>query len=117
MNSPIDTKVLQSFRDMMGENGWEIVAEMIDCYLEDAPKLIEAISQAVAQADATRLRSCAHTLKSSSATLGATTLSHLCKELEVISQTENISLVDKVPQLEAKFAKVKVALLIRRQHV
>jgi CheY-like chemotaxis protein len=72
--APIDAKVLQSFRDMVGENGPEIVAEMIDCYLEDAPKLIEAIAAAVTAADATQLRSCAHTLKSSSATLGATAL-------------------------------------------
>lgn len=79
----------------------------------DAPKLIEAIAQAVA-ADATQLCLCAHTLKSSSATLGATTLAHLCKELEVISRTENIKLVD-MPQLEAEFARVKLVLIERRQ--
>lgn len=114
-SAPIDAKVLQSFRDMVGENGSSIVAEMIDCYLEDAPELLSAIAQAVAQGDAIALRQAAHTLKSSSTTLGATTLSQLCKELEVTSRTGNTNVgLDKVPQLQSEYERVKVALQIER---
>ncbi len=114
--SPIDAKVLQSFRDMVGENGSFIVAEMIDCYLEDAPELLSAIAQAVAQGDAIALRQAAHTLKSSSTTLGATTLSQLCKELEVTSRTGNTNVgLDKVPQLQFEYERLKVALQIERR--
>ncbi len=115
-SAPIDAKVLQSFRDMVGENGSSIVAEMIDCYLEDAPELLSAISQAVAQGDAIGLRRAAHTLKSSSTTLGATILSQLCKELEVTSRTGNTNVgLDKVPQLQSEYERVKVALQIERR--
>lgn len=108
----IDTKVLQAFRKMVGENDG-IVAEMIDCYLEEAPLLVQTIAQAIDRADAFALRMSAHTLKSSSATLGATNLAALCQELEAIARSgDTINTVDKVPQLEAEFSRVKAALQI-----
>jgi len=110
----IDAEVLQSFRDMLGNNTETVLGEMIDCYLEDAPKLLQAIATSVAQGDAIALQQAAHTLKSSSATLGVTTLSHLCKELEVISRTGNLEMgLDKVPQMEAEYERVKSALLLQ----
>ena len=112
----IDVKVLQSFRNMVGEKADLILAEMIDCYLEDAPKLISAIAQAVGQGDATQLRHASHTLKSSSATLGAMTLSHLCKKLEVMSRAGNSEYAeDHLPQLEAEYKRVRAALQLERQ--
>ncbi len=107
----IDAKLLQSFRDMLGNNTEIILGEMIDCYLEDAPKLLQVIATSIAQGDAIALRQAAHTLKSSSATLGATTLSLLCQELEAISRTGNTNMgSDKVPQMEAEYERVKAAL-------
>jgi signal transduction histidine kinase/DNA-binding NarL/FixJ family response regulator len=109
--SPIDTKILQSFRSMVGDTAELILGEMIDCYLEEAPKLLQAIAAAVAQGDMIALRQAAHTLKSSSATLGATTLSRLCKELEATSRTGNTEAkLDQVPQIEAEYERVKAAL-------
>jgi signal transduction histidine kinase/CheY-like chemotaxis protein len=114
--APIDVNVLQSFRNMVGEKADLVLAEMIDCYLEDAPKLISAIAQAVAQGDATQLRHASHTLKSSSATLGAMTLSHLCKKLEVMSRAGNSEYAeDHLPQLEAEYKRVRAALQLERQ--
>jgi signal transduction histidine kinase/CheY-like chemotaxis protein/HPt (histidine-containing phosphotransfer) domain-containing protein len=112
----IDAKVLQSFREMIGENADAILVEMIDCYLEDAPKLLSAIACAVEQGDAKQLHSCAHTLKSSSLTLGATILFNLCKELEALGRSGHTEGGwDKVPQLEAEYAKVKAALQTERE--
>jgi signal transduction histidine kinase/DNA-binding response OmpR family regulator/HPt (histidine-containing phosphotransfer) domain-containing protein len=112
----VDAKVLKSFRQMVGENADEVLAEMIDCYLEDAPQLVSAIATAVAQGNAPQLRQAAHTLKSSSATLGAITLSHFCKELEVTARNgDTESGLNKLPQLQAEYEKVKTALQIERR--
>jgi signal transduction histidine kinase/DNA-binding response OmpR family regulator/HPt (histidine-containing phosphotransfer) domain-containing protein len=111
----IDAKVLQSFREMVGEGADSILVEMIDCYLEDAPTLVSAIADAVARNDAKQLHASTHTLKSSSATLGATSLSNLCQQLEAISRTGHIEAgQDKVPQLKAEYERVKAALQIER---
>jgi CheY-like chemotaxis protein len=116
-SEPIEAKVLQSFREMAGDMADLVLVEMIDCYLEEAPKLLSAIAQAIAQNDAVQLRSSAHNLKASSATLGAITLSNVCRKLEVMSRIGNTEYgVDKLPQLEAEYERVKVALQLERQN-
>jgi HPt (histidine-containing phosphotransfer) domain-containing protein len=101
---------------MVGEKADEILVEMIDCYLEDAPKLLQAIAQAFDRGDAITLRRAAHTLKSSSATFGAKELSHLCRQLELSSQTGTPECeVDKLPQLEAEYKRVEAALRVERE--
>lgn len=83
----IDAKVLETFRAMAGEQTEAILTELIDCYLEEAPKLLEAIQTAIAQSDAIALRRAAHTLKANSMTLGAIAFSNACKELELLGHT------------------------------
>jgi CheY-like chemotaxis protein len=112
----LDAKELEAFLEMVGEKADEILVEMIDCYLEDAPKLLQAIAQAFDRGDAITLRRAAHTLKSSSATFGAKELSHLCRQLELSSQTGTPECeVDKLPQLEAEYKRVEAALRVERE--
>lgn len=115
-SAAIDPKVLESFRDMVGENADIVLAEMIECYLDDAPKLVRAIAQAVHQKDAQKLRQASHTLKSSSATIGAIALSHLCQQMEVMSRIGNIEYaLNNLPELEAEYERVKTALQVYDQ--
>jgi len=83
--SPLPLLILRHYKhyDMAGEDAAEVLAEVIDSYLEDAPKLLQAISAAVAQGDTTALYQAAHTLKPTSATL-ALSPSQICKDLEVV---------------------------------
>ena len=112
----IDAKVLQEFRDMVGESAEVILTEMINCYLEESAKLMQAMEQAATVGDGAALRKAAHMLKSSSASLGALTLSNLCKELEVIGRTGNtLEAPDKMLQLQTEYYSVKAALLVEAQ--
>lgn len=82
-----------------------IVAELISLYLEDAPRQVESIKAAVMEGNAERLALAAHTLKGSSAQLGAEELSELCSELENIAldwRAESASLL--IDQLESTLA-------------
>lgn len=115
LSSPLDPKVLQEFRTAAGENASAFLAELIDCYLEETPKQLQAMKAAASQGDANALRSETHTLKSSSAALGAITFANISKELEAISSTGTIEVLKKVLQLEAEYERVKVALQIERQ--
>ena len=115
--APIDAKVIQEFRASAGESASAFLAELIDCYLEETPKQLQAIEAAVAQGDANALGQEAHTLKSSSAALGATTIANLCKELEVMSSTgASLVALEKVLQLKAEYERAKAALEIERLH-
>ncbi|MDH5433388.1 MAG: response regulator [Gammaproteobacteria bacterium] len=59
-----------------------IVNEFIRLYFESSPPLLDEIIRSIEDGDNKALEDAAHTLKSSSANLGATELSELCKTLE-----------------------------------
>ena len=92
-----------------------MLLRVINIYLDAAPKLIGEIRAAVEIRDALRLQRAAHSLKSSSANLGAAKLSELCKELETmgrLGKLEGSAL--KLDVLEFEFDAVRNALEMQR---
>ena len=63
------------------------VVELINAYLSDAPIQLRAIDEATAAGDADALVRPAHTLKSSSATLGLSRLAAAARELEMAGRS------------------------------
>ena len=107
----LDQDVLQALRAMLGDTAAESMVELLDCYLTEAPKLLHAIDAAVAESDAAALHRAAHTLKASSASLGALPLADLCQALETITRTGAVPAdPGLVPQLHAEYARVLTAL-------
>ncbi|MBD2260224.1 GAF domain-containing hybrid sensor histidine kinase/response regulator [Pseudanabaena sp. FACHB-2040] len=111
----LDPESLDQLRHLAGDSAPEFLVEAIDCYLDEAPKLLQAIrSSSVAQDTATFRRS-AHTLKSGSATVGATVLAQLCEQLEHRSQGQPLAAENDLSRLEGEYAKVQSALHKVRQ--
>ncbi|AFZ18222.1 PAS domain S-box protein [Allocoleopsis franciscana] len=107
----LDHRVLNSLRQMTGSKAATLLRQIIDDYREDAPQQLQDIRDAVAAGDAQALRQSAHTLRSSSANLGAMNLSYLCKELEMIGRAGTTTDAPEwIAQVEAEYEKVKVAL-------
>jgi PAS domain S-box-containing protein len=103
----IDTAVLEGLSAGMEE----VVPELIDIYFDGTPKLLADMRQAVAQDDASLLARAAHTLKPSSATLGAIPLATLCEELEAMGRAGVLEgAAEKLAQVEAEYRRVKTEL-------
>jgi CheY-like chemotaxis protein/HPt (histidine-containing phosphotransfer) domain-containing protein len=66
----------------------EVFRAVVHTYLQETPELLAALQTAVTRDDAAAVRLTAHSLKSSSATLGALALSALCAELEALGRTK-----------------------------
>ena len=80
------------------------VRELIETFLADTPPQLDAMTAAVQADDADALVRPSHTLKSSSATVGAMRLSSVARELEMAGRTG--SLEPAVPgRLEAARAE------------
>jgi signal transduction histidine kinase/DNA-binding response OmpR family regulator/HPt (histidine-containing phosphotransfer) domain-containing protein len=110
-NDVINHEVLQAFRQTMGANALLFLAQLISIYLEETPSLLQAMSTAVAQGDVGGMQQAAHTLKSSSASLGAITLSKLCEQLERLGHSQStVGAQEIMAQVELEYEKVKVAL-------
>ena len=80
--SPIDKNVLDGIRALEGDGSRGLLERIINLYLTDAPRLVEGILSAAEKGDTESLLRAAHTLKSSSANVGATGLSELCRKVE-----------------------------------
>ena len=59
-----------------------MLRKVLDAYLKSAPTLMDEFIQALDASNIDRARRAVHTLKSSSANLGATRFSELCKQIE-----------------------------------
>ncbi|MEA5507369.1 PAS domain-containing protein [Halotia wernerae UHCC 0503] len=108
----IDVKILQSLRNMLAGDQ-AALAELLECYLSETPKLIKNISAAVKNQDAQAIWKTAHSLKSSSASVGATTLAQLCQQLEIQGRSNNLQESGEIYlRIDQEFEQVNTALLI-----
>jgi HPt (histidine-containing phosphotransfer) domain-containing protein len=80
--SAIDGAVLDGIRSLEGPGGQGLLEKVLTLYLADSLKLMEGIRSAAKSGEADVLRRSAHTLKSSSANVGATGVSDICRKIE-----------------------------------
>jgi TMAO reductase system sensor TorS len=86
----VDENVLESIRTLQREGNSDLLNRVIEAYLKEATRLLQALREAVERADGEALRKAAHSLRSSSANVGAQRLSSLCKELETMGKEKSI---------------------------
>jgi len=82
----LDGRAIERLRELEQETGSNILARTITHFLQQAPKDMNAIRDALKSRDRKRLGFLAHNLKYYSATLGASELTEQCRLLEKVSQ-------------------------------
>ena len=86
---------LHRFREAsMGDE--EFMDELIDIYLEDMPRQLEALRAAVQNHDGRAAAATAHRLRGASGNMGADSLSGLCHDVEISSRDNKL---DQLPNL------------------
>ena len=106
--APIDELIFKDLKEMVGE---DFIGELIDTFLEDAPKLIQDLQHSLAKRDIETFRRSAHSLKSNSATFGAKNLSEQAKELEMLAREQRLDAVgEKITVLQKEYAGVEEGL-------
>lgn len=103
----LNAGVLDELREVLGSE----VDKIIAVYLEDAPRLIAQLERAAVSGDPIALRVAAHTLKSSSANVGATTLSDAARDLEHGARDGTLTQpASAVARIVGEYAQVRAAL-------
>jgi histidine phosphotransfer protein HptB len=77
----LDTNALDALLEVIGGDRTSLV-ELIESFEGEAPRLLEAMQVAQANAKPDEMRRAAHTMKSSARDFGAVDLSLLCERLE-----------------------------------
>ncbi len=105
----IDPAVLESLLESVGGDK-EFLKELFDAYAQESTGLLAAIESSVQSGDHEQLRQAAHTLKSTSASLGASRVAELSTALEVAGRNAEMpsaGVVDQLrPLLEAALANM-----------
>jgi len=107
----LDMQAIANLRALDDDGHDSFVKEIIGIYLQDIPERLTALKSAVASDDRTLYVRSAHTIKGSSANVGATELQGLAEQLEQRAKIDVLSDLDpKLAALEEAFARVKIAL-------
>jgi HPt (histidine-containing phosphotransfer) domain-containing protein len=85
----LDERILTEVLETTGDDV-AFVRELVETYLADTPIQLGAMTTAVQSDDADALVRPAHTLKSSSATVGAMRLSSVARELEMAGRSGSL---------------------------
>ncbi|MDF1555010.1 MAG: response regulator [Deferrisomatales bacterium] len=96
----LDETALENLRLLESQGTDGAVRRTVGIYLEDAPVLADILRQAAAAQDGDALRKAAHSLKSSSANVGALGFSELCRKLEAVGRSGSL---DAAGELLAEF--------------
>lgn len=107
----LDPTALNSYREFMGDEADAFIAEIIQSFLEAGPQLIQTAEGALQTGEQETFVRAAHTLKSNSATLGATRLSTLAAEMERKGKSEGLAGMEQsLAEAKAELARVLEAL-------
>ncbi|MBD2655216.1 response regulator [Synechocystis sp. FACHB-383] len=80
--SPLDPTAIAFLRDELCGGDLGLFREMVVCYCQESQKLIQELLQGLETGNLDVVKRAAHSLKSSSASLGAQQLSAFCQQLE-----------------------------------
>ncbi len=107
----LDSKALDNIQSLQRPGRPSVLAKVVGLYLKDAPKRLQALREARATNDTEALRRTAHTLKSSSANVGAEGLATLCNDLENLARNNTLDGSDHlIGEIENIYPAIEEAL-------
>jgi HPt (histidine-containing phosphotransfer) domain-containing protein len=107
----LDTHALKAIESLQRPGKPDLLNRIVDLFRSESPKTIASLQDGMESSDLQAVRNAAHTLKSSSAYVGAKALSERCRDLESAAREGNfpacIALGDDIADLfEASVAEL-----------
>lgn len=107
----LDMQAIENLRTLGEEGDDSFVKEILGIYLADVPERLGAIKSARDANDRLLYIRSAHTIKGSSANVGATEVQHLAAELEQRAKSEKLSdLNASLAELESACGRARAAM-------
>jgi len=104
----LDAQALARLRELDPGGGNKLIERVLKAFETSVARLLPQLVEARGQGDRNGIRHVAHTLKSSSASIGALLLSQRCAEVESLIRLESTE--DLNPRIDALVAEVEVVL-------
>ena len=111
----VDLAILASFDEAQEEGEPDFVVELIDLYLQEAPRFFNSIREGLANHDWLSAKRAAHSLRGSSSNLGILQMGLIAGALEHLTVDQDASAAELLQGLEDEFTRVEDVLLAERQ--
>ena len=98
-----------TFRALQESAGAEFVAELVDTFLDEAPRMLDGLAAAQQVGRVETFRRTAHSLKSNSLTFGASALAAMARDLE-LGAADAVQEKAPLTALAHEYARVAAAL-------
>jgi CheY-like chemotaxis protein/signal transduction histidine kinase len=112
--SPIDEAIFDQLVGELGEPDGLLLLEMITSYLQEGTDQAMQLTDAAAAQDSATFAAVAHTWRSSSALIGATTIASLLSEAEAAARQSSMQLPSLAQSIVAEYHRVAAWLVARR---
>jgi len=110
-DSPLAPAALDNIRALQAKSGNDVLVKVVQLYVASAPEQLQTMQEAISRGDHRALQMAAHTLKSSSANVGAMKLADLCKEVEQEARAGEMTRADaRLLRMANEYERVWVAL-------
>jgi signal transduction histidine kinase/DNA-binding response OmpR family regulator/HPt (histidine-containing phosphotransfer) domain-containing protein len=107
----LDREALDQLGKLVLNSKPDLLARVISSYLVESPKLIQTLKQAAEANDAPAIARCAHSLRSSSAYVGARLLSRYCEDIEGSARRADTEEARRIfAMIDAEHGRVQAAL-------
>jgi signal transduction histidine kinase/DNA-binding response OmpR family regulator len=107
----LDQSALESLRELERQGADGLVRRVVSRFLERAPQMLESLKAAVPSGDAETIHRTAHSLKSSSATVGARRMATCCQRIESLTANGQLSEAPRlIDTLAGELALSEIAL-------
>ncbi|HTF90805.1 MAG TPA: Hpt domain-containing protein [Planctomycetota bacterium] len=83
----LDMSVIASLRELGGDGDEDLFHELLVLYVDDSTLQMRRLEESLKSGDLKTAERIAHTLKSSSANLGAMAMSRLCQQMESLGRS------------------------------
>ncbi len=107
----LDEEALATLKELGGDEDPEFLVSIVEQFIQDTRGYVESIRGAAASGDASVLERSAHTLQSSSASVGALVMSGLCRALQEMGRGGKVTGSEILAErLQEEFDRVCQAL-------
>jgi histidine phosphotransfer protein HptB len=107
----IDQQSIENLRELNPGDNDEFLREIVTIYLEDTPQRIAELEQSLVAGDTPKFTRAAHSVKGSSANLGAMAVRAVAERLEHQSHHDGLGHVaELIAALKAEFARAQAEL-------
>jgi CheY-like chemotaxis protein len=107
----INLHALDNIRALSPDRGGALVQRVVKAYVGDTPQHLATMRNAIAVLDTGSLRKVAHSLKSSSANVGAEALAAMCKDMENLGRADSTEGASGIlTDMEQEFQAVRHSL-------